>query len=31
MSSSVGFDLHVRKPIGSKHPCQLARKACARQ
>lgn len=31
MSSSVGFDLHVQKPIGSKQLCQLARKACARK
>ena len=29
MCSSVGFDLHVQKPIGSKQLCQLARKACA--
>jgi CheY-like chemotaxis protein len=29
MSSSVGFDLHVQKPIGSKQLCQLARQACA--
>jgi CheY-like chemotaxis protein len=31
MSSSVGFDLHVQKPIGSKQLCQLARKACGRK
>ena len=31
MSASVGFDLHVQKPIGSKQLCQLARRACDRK
>jgi len=31
MSSSVGFDLHVQKPIGSTQLCHLARRACAKR
>jgi CheY-like chemotaxis protein len=31
LSASVGFDLHVQKPIGSEQLCELAEHACGRK